>query len=521
MRRFRQLVGFVVLASNAVPLSAGTPSSGIYWTAVYAPTPQFPIGYGEIWRANLDGSDAAIIIPNGLSAPWPLVADVSTHKIYWGDVNLQHIRRANLDGTSIETVVSGPFNFIEDPAGLAIDPQNQLLYWTDFNVKKLACTNLITHTTTTLVTTGTVIPFGVDLDLDAGLVYWVETGAGRLRRAQLNGSNVQDVLTGLSNPRDLALDLEHGRVYWNLGNGNMWRANLDGTNSERIDFGSTSDGFLTLDRLDRKLYYLDYRGIVRADLDGTHRELVIPDYGVGLAVVHDCNENMIDDYDELSYNDCNGNRNPDDCDPDADGDGVTDDCDNCPQTANADQLDCNGNGVGNACEPNSADADDDSDGVCNGADGCPLDPEKTEPGICGCGVSDADSDGDGVADCNDRCPGSPDVDSDGDGVLDCNDRCPGAPDVDSDGDGVLDCEDQCPGSPDVDSDLDSVPDCLDQCPGEDDRIDDNGNGIPDCLEPLVIPAVSQWGLLILTLLLLVTAKVRFARRAGLNWAPCL
>ena len=34
-------------------------------------------------------------------------------------------------------------------------------------------------------------------------------------------------------------------------------------------------------------------------------------------------------------------------------------------------------------------------------DGCPLDPEKSAPGICGCGVSDIDSDGDGIADCED------------------------------------------------------------------------------------------------------------------------
>jgi len=38
---------------------------------------------------------------------------------------------------------------------------------------------------------------------------------------------------------------------------------------------------------------------------------------------------------------------------------------------------------------------------------CPGDPNKTEPGICGCGVADTDSDGDGTADCNDGCPNDP------------------------------------------------------------------------------------------------------------------
>jgi hypothetical protein len=503
----------------AVPLAAGAPSSGIYWSH---PGPTIDSA-GSIWRADFDGSNIQAIVTQGLNAPWPVVADVSTHKIYWGDVNRERIQRANLDGTSMETIVSGPISFIDNPAGIAVDSDNQQLYWTDFVIDKIARTDLVTHTTVTLVTGEKRIPLGIDLDLDAGQMYWVDASTSKLRRAQLDGTSVQDVLTGLNNPRDVKIDVEQGMVYWAELSAGIWRADLNGTNVEHLVFQGQNNLFLffALDRLERKLYWKAYVGLVRTDLDGANLEVVIPnthesvrgDVVHGIAIVHDCNDNMIDDYDELSYNDCNGNRNPDDCDPDADGDGVTDDCDNCPQTPNADQLDCNSNTLGNACEPNPADADDDSDGVCNGADGCPLDPEKTEPGICGCGVSDADSDGDGVADCDDLCPGSADVDSDGDSVLDCDDLCPGAPDIDSDGDSVLDCNDRCPGAPDVDSDGDTVLDCADVCPGEDDRIDDNANGIPDCLEPTIIPAVSHWGLIILTLLLLVAAKTRFKRLA--------
>jgi hypothetical protein len=40
-------------------------------------------------------------------------------------------------------------------------------------------------------------------------------------------------------------------------------------------------------------------------------------------------------------------------------------------------------------------------------DNCPDDPNKTEPGICGCGTPDIDSDGDGTMDCDDECPDDP------------------------------------------------------------------------------------------------------------------
>ena len=53
-----------------------------------------------------------------------------------------------------------------------------------------------------------------------------------------------------------------------------------------------------------------------------------------------------------------------------------------------------------------------------GKDDCPEDPNKDEPGVCGCGFPDTDSDEDGILDCIDNCPtvanpGQEDDDEDG------------------------------------------------------------------------------------------------------------
>ena len=56
-----------------------------------------------------------------------------------------------------------------------------------------------------------------------------------------------------------------------------------------------------------------------------------------------------------------------------------------------------------------------------------------------------------------------------------------------------------------DSDGDGVPDCIDQCPGVDDAV-----FAPECKG--AIPTLSEWGLVILALLLLAGGKVYFNRR---------
>ena len=64
---------------------------------------------------------------------------------------------------------------------------------------------------------------------------------------------------------------------------------------------------------------------------------------------------------------------------DNDGDGIENDKDNCPDVANADQKDTDGDGKGDAC-----DDDDDGDGVLDADDKCPDTPANTVVDASGC-----------------------------------------------------------------------------------------------------------------------------------------
>ncbi len=187
---------------------------------------------------------------------------------------------------------------------------------------------------------------------------------------------------------------------------------------------------------------------------------------------------------------------------DADGDGIIDDIDLCPQIAGPKEL--------QGCP------DSDGDGIADFEDACPL--LAGPKSLRGC----PDSDGDGVSDSDDDCPniaglksnnGCPGTDSDGDGVPDNADKCPnlpgspsnaGCPILDADNDGVADAIDKCPnaagpasseGCPDKDND--GIPDYLDKCPDsagiiayggcpdtDNDGIDDSRDKCPNAAGPV-------------------------------------
>ena len=158
-----------------------------------------------------------------------------------------------------------------------------MIFWTDSGTDKIQRANLDGSNVEDLVTRtqGLETPNGIALDVEAGKMYWTDGNTNKIQRANLDGSNIEDLVTrtqGLETPNGIALDVEAGKMYWTDGNTDkIQRANLDGSNIEDLVIrtqGLWWPNDIALDVAAGKMYWTDgdTDKIHRANLDGSNIE---------------------------------------------------------------------------------------------------------------------------------------------------------------------------------------------------------------------------------------------------------
>ena len=159
--------------------------------------------------------DSSIAIPNN--------GDISR-----GDVNSD----GRIDTTDLWLILT---NYVLQETGARPTPGGKM-YWTAEGPPRIQRADLDGSNVEDLVTTGLDGPSGLALDLAAGKMYWTDSGTDRIQRANLDGSNVEVlVTTGLRQPEELVLDVAAGKMYWaDWSTGKVQRANLTGSNVEDL-----------------------------------------------------------------------------------------------------------------------------------------------------------------------------------------------------------------------------------------------------------------------------------------------
>jgi hypothetical protein len=124
----------------------------------------------------------------------------------------------------------------------ASDPGDALtVFYLDVGGRVMA-TDVINPAARTIVADAGQGPDGIALDLEHGHIYWTGMGVpanddGFLRRSDLDGGNVRTIVAagGTFTPKQLRLEPEAGKLYWADREGmRVMRSNLDGSGIETL-----------------------------------------------------------------------------------------------------------------------------------------------------------------------------------------------------------------------------------------------------------------------------------------------
>ena len=174
--------------------------------------------------------------------------------MYWVDATTGTLHR--LVGDEVETLVPN----VKNATSLAVDIAGGKLYWTEKTSNRtgrIRRANL-DGSNVKLVKNLTSVPHGIALDTTGGKIYLTNSW-GKVQRLNVNGSNFQpNLITGLDTPRGLTLDVSEGKVYWTEMSGRIRRANLDGSNVQDVatDLGTP----MNLVVFDDSLYWTEKTG---------------------------------------------------------------------------------------------------------------------------------------------------------------------------------------------------------------------------------------------------------------------
>ena len=258
-----QLNGLGVMAVSNEP-------GKLYWTDTGENGVQW------IRRANLDGSEVETIVSMNGSSPGGLAISDGSGEIYWTDRETGEIWRAGLDEADTESLIKTDLSL---PTGIAIHLEERVFYWTDKGSDTIKRANLDGSAVETIVTTGLDSPNDIALDTQAETMYWTDSGNNAIWRADLNGATVEAIVNVDSGtPEGVAVSAKAGKVFWtDSGNNTIYRANLDGTAVESIvTIGVNAPGGISVDAQAGKVYWINSgtNTVLRANLDGSNVETV-------------------------------------------------------------------------------------------------------------------------------------------------------------------------------------------------------------------------------------------------------
>ena len=217
---------------------------------------------GSIERADLDGKNRRIIVPQGVThTPKQIHLDKDGGKLYWCDREGMRVMRANLDGSQVETLVEtgrGDKDSRDQTrwcVGITIDPKLGKIYWTqkgpdNAGLGRIFRANIDIPKGESPTNRSDIevlfdqLPEPIDLELDLAnrVLYWTDRGdpprGNTVNRAPIDTKAAPEILiTHLMEGIGIALDVPGNQMFVTDFAGSVYSADLDGKNERNFLYG--------------------------------------------------------------------------------------------------------------------------------------------------------------------------------------------------------------------------------------------------------------------------------------------
>ena len=209
----------------------------------------------KIYSILPDGSDQQEVTPvDPALIDSDVEIDETAGKIYWSESNAGAtgnglIRRANLNGTQVETIVTTAPGVATTPYFIFLDPPAGYVYWGVLSqnsdpgtFRRATLADGIIDPSFSI--TSPTRSRDIAVDPRSSLAYWCDRQTGAIYKRALSGGANQLVISGLNAPHGIALDLEAEKIYFAdtgaRGSGSqsssrrVSRCNFDGTGFELL-----------------------------------------------------------------------------------------------------------------------------------------------------------------------------------------------------------------------------------------------------------------------------------------------
>ncbi len=213
--------------------------------------------------------------------------DKKNEKIYYSvfsdndDAPNGKIMRMDMNGKNSIAIVSN----INDAYNLAIDPENEKIYWGDSDGNLSCCSLDGSNLKTGIVTIDGGAIRAVALDLTNKRIYFYDVMNNNLYKAKLDGSGKSLILSGYYGYA-ICVDEVNNKIYFDAQTDDesvsaLYRANLDGSNPTEIDNTQSRIYGIAIDNGNNKIYWSgrDTYEIYQANLNGTNRVTLAKDLG--------------------------------------------------------------------------------------------------------------------------------------------------------------------------------------------------------------------------------------------------